>query len=116
LSYGWGKVQRDIIVAPARIANTPRPITLGQEMVEACLLESEEGIAIVLLNWSGMLGRINNLTMTIHNSTTPIPVGSRISSAQGSTVTPNITSSQPPFNISLSVLEYVDVIMIEYRP
>lgn len=116
LPYGWGKVQRDIIVAPARIANTPKPITLNQGMVEACLLESEEGIAIVLLNWSGMPGAISNLTMTINDSTTPIPVGSRISSAQDSTVTPNVTSSQPPFNIGLSVLEYVDVIMIDYRP
>jgi len=129
LPYGWGKLQCDIIIAPAKIANgtqgTPKPIAITyvtrdgktqDTMVEACLLESEKGIAIVLLNWSGTPGQINNLTMTINNSITNIPVGSRISSAQGNAVTPHTTSRQPPFDIILSVLEYVDVVMVEYPP
>jgi hypothetical protein len=103
LPYGWGKLQRDIIIAPAKIANgnqgTPKPIAITyvtrdgktqDTMVETCLLESEKGIAIVLLNWSGMPGPINDLTVTINNSTTSIPVGSRISSAQGNAITPNL--------------------------
>ena len=126
LPYGWGKMQRDIIVAPAKIANTQKPITLTQdqdgdtqemEMIEACLLEAKganRGIAIVLLNWSGAL--IENLTITINNSITNIPIGSRISSAQGGIVTPTSTSSQPPLSVNLSLLEYVDVITIEYPP
>ncbi len=32
LPYGWGKIQRDIIVAPAKIASTQKRITLNQEM------------------------------------------------------------------------------------
>jgi hypothetical protein len=49
LPYGCGNLQRDIITAPSKIANTPRPITLTQngkilEMVEASLLESDKGI------------------------------------------------------------------------
>lgn len=78
----WVERYSSITVPPATIANTPKRITLNQEMVEACLLKTEEGIAIVLLNWSGMPGPINDLTMTINDSTTPIP-GWGISSAQG---------------------------------
>ena len=114
----------DLIIAPAKIACTPKPITLTQEdgkpqeMVEACLLESDKGIAIVLLNWSDTPAHvpIKNLTITVNNSTTNIPVGSLISSAQGNVVTPELSTSQPPFTISLSQLDYVDVIMIDIGP
>jgi hypothetical protein len=135
LPYGWGKIQRDIIIAPAKIANAPKPITLTQdgkilEMVEACLLESDKGIAIVLLNWSDTPEHvpIKNLTITINNSLVRgiqgnpeppvIPVGSKIYSAHakdGVIVTPSSTRSswQLPFSITLSQLDYVDVIMMD---
>jgi len=124
LPYRWGKLQRDIITAPAKIANTPRPITLTQngkilEVVEACLLESDKGIAIVLLNWSDTPAHvpIKNLTITLNNSATDVPIGSLISSAQGNIVTPKLTTTaQPPFTITLSQLDYVDVIMIDTSP
>jgi hypothetical protein len=125
LPYGWGKVQRDLVIAPAKIACTPRLITLTQqdgkpqEMVEDCLLESDKGIAIVLLNWADTPAHvpITNLTITLNNSTTNVPVGSLISSAQGKIVTPKLTTTaQPPFTITLSQLGYVDVIMIDTGP
>jgi hypothetical protein len=65
----WGKAQRDIAVMPARLANTPRPIVLSHEVVEACRLEIRDaantltGIAIILLNWTGE--SIPSLTVTI---------------------------------------------------
>ena len=137
LPYGWEKLQRDLITAPARIVGTPKPITLKQngntiEMVESCLLESNKGIAIVLLNWADTPEHvpIKNLTITINNSPDPeipgnpkppiIPVGSKISSAQGNVVTPlSITSQTPwhlPFPITLSQLDYADVITIDPQP
>ena len=97
LPYGWGKPQRDIITAPAKIANTPRPVTLTQngkilEIVEACLLESDKGYAIVLLNWSDTPAHvpIKNMTITLNDPTINIPVSSLISSAQGNVVTPEV--------------------------
>jgi hypothetical protein len=88
-------------------------------MVEACLLESDKGIVIVLLNWGDTPVHvpITNLTITLNNSTTNIPVGSLISSAQGNIVTPKLTTTaQPPFTITLSQLDYVDVITIDTGP
>jgi hypothetical protein len=124
LPYGWRKAQRDLIIAPAKIACTPKPITLTQngntiEMVEACVLESDKGIAIVLLNWSDTPAHvpIKDLTLTLNNSTTNIPVGSLISSTQGNIVTPKLTTTaQPPFTITLSQLDYVDVVTIDAGP
>jgi hypothetical protein len=122
LPYGWGETEGNIIVAPAKkIANTPQPIKITyvtqdgkiqDTMVETCLLESEKGIAIVLLNWSG--APIENLTLTINNSIINIPMGSRISFAQSGIVTPSTTSTAPPLSVTLSLLEYVDVLEIEY--
>lgn len=75
-------------------------------------MESDKGVAIVLLNWSG--APIENLTMTINNSVINIPMGSNISSAQGGIVTPSTMPTQPPLSVNLSLLEYVDVLEIEY--
>ncbi|MFZ0513366.1 MAG: hypothetical protein WAM14_17295 [Candidatus Nitrosopolaris sp.] len=41
---------------------------------------------------------------------------SLISSAQGNIVTPKLTTAQPPFTISLTMLDHVDVIMIDAEP
>jgi hypothetical protein len=115
LPYGWGKLQRDLIVAPAKIACTPKPITLTQqdgkpqEMVEACVLESDKGIAIVLLNWADTPAHvpITNLTITINNPTTNIPVGSLISSAQGKIVTPKLT-----YHVTIDYYVTIEVIWV----
>jgi len=91
-------------------------------MVRTCLLNSDKGISIVLLNWSD--APINNLTITINNSNIPnfpvIAPHSSISSAQHTanrigpvTVTPSSTTPSEPLPvITLSLLEYVDVITI----
>lgn len=52
LPLRWGAAQRRLATAPARIADTPRPVVVSQEGVEACRLQSDGGIAIVLLNWT----------------------------------------------------------------
>ncbi len=142
LPYGWGNIERDLIVAPARIVNTQKPIEISyvdqngetqDTLIETCLLESDKGIAIVLLNWADTPNHvpITNLKITINNfpdSTIQgnprpptIPIDSKISSAQaqdpnsGITVTPLSVAStwQLPFTITLSKLDYVDVIMID---
>jgi len=64
LPYGWGDIQRKIISTPViTIAKTEKQVNLSHEMVEACTLKSTEGVAIILLNWSGK--SINDLTITI---------------------------------------------------
>ena len=52
LPYGWGKIQRTIIVAPAKLANTEKSILLSHELIENCRLDSDDSVAIILLNWS----------------------------------------------------------------
>jgi len=142
LPYGWGNIQRDIITTPAKLGNEiqsrQNPVNVAysssqEALVETCLLESDKGIAIVLLNWSDTPEHvaIKNLRITINNfpdsgiqgnpQPPAIPVGSRISSAQaqdpksGVIVTPSSTTSpwQLPFTITLSQLDYVDVITID---
>jgi hypothetical protein len=48
----WDTAWRRLAVAPAIIAKTPRSVLLNREVVEACRLESDKGIGIVLLNWT----------------------------------------------------------------
>jgi hypothetical protein len=63
LPRGWGRAQRALAAAPARLADTPRPVRLSLEVVEACRLQSDRGIAVVLLNWADE--PIDRLTVTV---------------------------------------------------
>jgi subtilisin family serine protease len=74
---GWGKLQRDLIVAPAKIACTPKRITLTQkdgkpqEVVEACVLESDKGIAKLsdaIIETINAGARIINLSLGLSTS------------------------------------------------
>jgi Beta-galactosidase trimerisation domain len=101
----WGKAERQIAVAPARLAKTPRPVTLSHEVFEACRLESSKGIAIVLLNWTGE--PIPALTVTVPDigmftNTVKLADGTVINhSTLGTTLTVIVS------------MQYVDVLMIE---
>jgi hypothetical protein len=114
----WDTSLRKLAVLPATMANTPHVfMNISHEMVEVCTLYSEKGIAIVLLNWSGQT--INSFSFT----TNPVHRSSKVSSArQGTPENRTITiTSEPlsprlftPLKITLSPLEYVEVLMIKY--
>ena len=112
LPLRWGKKQRDLAIAPAaskQLANTPRPVDLrrsGQdaEVVEACKLQSDEGIAVVLLNWTDE--PIHDLEVTVPD------VGrfTKVSSAQGVPV--SVAHGTSSVTVTMA-LKDVDVLLFE---
>jgi hypothetical protein len=53
LPRNWSVSSRLAAILPARIANAKKYVEVSAPCVEAALLESEKGIAITLLNWTG---------------------------------------------------------------
>jgi|GEM_PF-431329 len=53
LPVGWSAAARQAVTYPARIAKARRHVEVSEPLVEACLLESDAGVAVTLLNWSG---------------------------------------------------------------
>jgi hypothetical protein len=104
LPLRWGKSQRDLAVAPVRQANTPQPVRLSQEVVEACRLQSDKGIAVVLLNWTDE--PIEHLEVTVPD----VGCFHNVSSAMG------VPLASTPSAQSIQVrmpLKDVDVLLIE---
>jgi hypothetical protein len=106
LPHLWGKVQRDLLVAPARLANTPKPVELNQEVVEACRIDSPSGIAIVLLNWT--YTPIPALKVTVQG----VRGFPNTRSAQGASL--KLSHLDDTVTVELP-LEYVDVLLIEWH-
>jgi hypothetical protein len=104
LPLRWGKAQRDLVAAPVRHANTSRLVLLSNEVVEACRLQSENGIAVVLLNWTDE--PISNLGVTLADPGN----FKRVSSAQGVTLTSSITARGLHVQMPL---KDVDVVIVE---
>jgi hypothetical protein len=104
LPLKWGAAERNLIVAPVRIAGTPRPVTMNREGVEACRLQSGKGIAVVLLNWTDQ--PIASLTVTVPAT----GKFHKVSSAQGAAVKSTVTADG--IQVILPVKD-VDVLMIE---
>jgi len=103
LPCGWGEIQRKIISTPViTIAKTEKQVNLSHETVEACTLKSTEGVAIILLNWSGK--SIDHLTITVKTQF------SNIKSAQHSPVSSNRINESLRITVPL---EYVDIISID---
>jgi hypothetical protein len=63
LPRSWDGRTRQLAVAPAALAKVPRPVVLDRPVVEACRLQSDRGIAVVLLNWTD--DPIERLTVAI---------------------------------------------------
>ena len=63
LPRGWDGRARQLAAAPALLAKTPRAVLIDRPVVEACRLQSDGGIAVVLLNWTDE--PIERLTVTI---------------------------------------------------
>jgi hypothetical protein len=65
LPVGWSREMRLIATAPARIAGAVKSVDISVDGVEGCLLESEKGIAVVLLNWFG--SDVGEVAVTVAN-------------------------------------------------
>ena len=103
LPQGWNAALRDIVTAPARLTNIVRPVDLSVPVVEATRLDSPQGSAITLLNWTGTPQ--NNLTVLVRGAARY----SKISSAQGATL------KSTPLGADLQVtmpLQYADVLLL----
>jgi hypothetical protein len=53
LPQGWPRAVRKLATAPVRLAGLAPTVEVSVEGVEAALLQSAEGTAVVLLNWTG---------------------------------------------------------------
>jgi hypothetical protein len=104
MPQGWGEAARRVAVGPVRLANTPKAVTCNQEGVEICRLDSAQGIALVVLNWTDE--PINSLAITLPNAgkfrkVTSIEQGAVQGAAEGTAL-----------KFSLPV-KNVDVLMVE---
>ncbi len=100
----WDGRTRQLAVAPAALAQAPRPVLLDRPVVEACRLQSAKGIAIVLLNWTDE--PIERLTVAIP---TPGPFRKITSIQRG-----ELPSSVEGGSLRVSLpLEDTDVLLIE---
>jgi hypothetical protein len=99
----WGLPQRHLLRAIARRANVPRQTVSDVEGVEVCRLESADGVAIVLLNWTEAPVQLN-LTVKENGGFT------QVRSAQGAILTSTTVGTTITVNLNL---EHVDVLMFE---
>ena len=54
LPQNWSDAARKMVTAPAKIANAKKFVEISEPLIEGCYLESDKGIAVTLLNWSGI--------------------------------------------------------------
>lgn len=104
LPRNWGATQRAVVVEAARLAKTPRPVEVGTPGVEACLLRSEKGIAVVLLNWTDE--PIENLTVSLAD----VGKHRKVSSVAGGVLKGSVTRNSMKISLPLN---NVDVLMVE---
>jgi hypothetical protein len=104
LPQHWGDLQRQVAVEPAALAHTPRPVIVSTPGVEAELLQSDKGLAIVLLNWTDQ--PISQLTVTVPNADHFF----RARSAQGVDVQTQVQGDSVTITLPL---DHVDVVMLD---
>ena len=102
LPQGWSAEIRAFATWPARLANSPRHAIVDVPGVEACLLESNRGIAVTLLNWTGQ--PLSRIRVTIPG----IKSSAKVSSTQQGP----IARSDAETTIELP-LDTADVLLIE---
>jgi hypothetical protein len=100
----WSTPDRLLTTLPARLASTPRPVLTSHAAVEARRLQSSQGIAVVLLNWTGEA--ISALKVTL-------PSGGfrRITSVKRGSLN-NTATNKATASVTLP-LDDVDVLMLE---
>lgn len=103
-TYSWAPAARIAIVAPAKMANTRRAVTVDRDLIEVCRLEGVAGIALVVLNWSP--SSIAQSTITVHNADNR----KIVRSAQGV----RVDVMTDGFDLKLTLpIEYVDILTVE---
>lgn len=105
LPHNWSEPDRLLATLPARLANTPRSVVTSHAAVEARRLQSAQGIAIVLLNWTG--APIESLRVTVP----AIGEFRRITSVKRGPLS-NTSTNKASASVSLP-LDDVDVLMLE---
>jgi hypothetical protein len=103
LPQGWNGAMRDIATAAPRLTRVPRPVEVSVEAVEAARLESSEGIAVTLLNWTDVPQ--NNVSVVVRN------VGAVKSVGSAETGALQFTRDGDNIRVSLPLRD-VDVLMI----
>jgi hypothetical protein len=109
LPTAWGQQQQQVAVEPAVLANTPRPVVVSQDGVEADLLTSDKGDAIVLLNWTDQ--PLSRLTVTVPDAAQ----FTRVRSAQGAALQTQVnadgslTITLPLANVDVLTLDSPEV-------
>ncbi len=104
LPRGWGEWQRHVAVAPARLARTSRPAWASVQGVEVCRLQSEKGVALVLLNWTDR--PLDKVTITVPR----VPGIRKVTSVERSP----ITGAAEGDTVKLTLpLKSVDVLLLE---
>jgi hypothetical protein len=104
LPQGWNAALRDVICAPVRAASVTPPVTVNLPVIEASRLDSPQGSAIVLLNWTDTPQK--QISVTIHDAARY----TRVSSAQGIPV----QSERDGQNLRVTLpLDYADVLLLK---
>ena len=105
LPLGWSPRLRELATLPCRLAEVPVDVQVSTPMLEPALLESDRGIAVTLLNWSG--APQDGVEVTV----TQVPfVPRQVRTARGRPVT--FVHEKETLRAKLPV-ETVDVLMIE---
>jgi hypothetical protein len=101
----WGRIERNLAVLPTRVAETPKAVVVSHEVVEVCRLQSDKGIALVILNWTDE--PIQVLTLDVPD----VRGLTHVTSLQGSTISSHVLDATT-LRIQLSIAA-VDVVLIE---
>lgn len=104
LPRGWGTAQRELAIAPVVIPALPRSVVASQDGVEVDRLESTQGIALVLFNWTG--DPISDLTLTVED----VGAYQQATSARGVRIKKSVAGGRMILGLELAD---VDVISIE---
>jgi hypothetical protein len=104
LPLRWSPDKRRLAVAPAALAKTPFPVKVSFDLIEACCLDSDHGIAVVLLNWNDK--PFQSVTVTVAGA----GHYQKVTSVQHSSLTPTTCGDDLVICVAL---EYVDVLLIE---
>jgi hypothetical protein len=103
LPQGWDDSLRELATAAPRLTRLPRPVEVNVAGVEAARLDSAQGVAITLLNWTDE--PLQNVQVVVRNAGTIQSVGS----AERGTI--NFTREGDSLRLTLPLRD-VDVLML----
>lgn len=109
LPQAWSDEAREVITWPARLANAPRHVLVSEPGVEATVLDSVQGVAVTLLNWTGK--PLPQMTLTIKASAKPATAWRSMSSVAHGRLEPQRVAAD---SIELRLpLDTVDIVLLD---